>query len=95
VKLKPLSDNVLVRPVEDDKKTSGGIFIPDTAKEKPLFGKVIAVGPGNINDNGKCIPMNIKIGNIVIFEKYSGTEVKLGGQDHLIIKESEILAVVK
>jgi len=91
---RPLHDRVLVRRIEADEKTAGGIIIPDTAKEKPSQGEVIAVGPGGRDDAGKLIPIDIKTGDRVLFGKWSGTEVKIGGEDLLIMKESDILGVI-
>ncbi len=92
--LKPLSDRVLVKRLDYEEKTAGGIYIPDTAKEKPSQGEIIAVGPGKVSDDGKLQPMNVKKGDKVLFNKYAGTEVQLGGEDHLIMREDDILAVV-
>jgi chaperonin GroES len=91
---RPLGDRVLVKRVEEEEKTKGGIIIPDTAKEKPQEAEVVAVGPGKINDDGKRSPMDVKAGDRILFGKWSGTEVKLDGQDLLIMKESDILGVV-
>ena len=91
---RPLHDRVLVRRVEADDKTSGGIIIPDTAKEKPSQGEVIAVGPGGRDEAGKLIPIDIKVGDRVLFGKWSGTEVKIDGEDLIIMKESDILGIV-
>ena len=92
---RPLHDRVLVRRIEADEKTSGGIIIPDTAKEKPSQGEVIAVGPGGRDESGKLIPIDIKAGDRVLFGKWSGTEVKIDGEDLLIMKESDILGVIE
>ena len=92
---RPLHDRVLVRRIEADEKTAGGIIIPDTAKEKPSQGEVIAVGPGGRDDTGKLIPIDIKAGDRVLFGKWSGTEVKIDGEDLLIMKESDILGIVE
>jgi chaperonin GroES len=91
---RPLGDRVLVKRVEEEEKTKGGIIIPDTAKEKPQEGEVIAVGPGGRDDSGKVQPLDVKAGDRILFGKWSGTEVKLDGQDLLIMKESDILGVV-
>ncbi len=91
---RPLGDRVLVRRVEEEEKTRGGIIIPDTAKEKPQEGEVIAVGPGARDDSGKIQPLDVKSGDRILFGKWSGTEVKLDGQDLLIMKESDILGVL-
>ena len=92
---RPLGDRVLVRRVEEEEKTKGGIIIPDTAKEKPQEGEVIAVGPGARDDNGKIQPLDVKDGDRILFGKWSGTEVKLDGEDLLIMKESDILGVLE
>jgi chaperonin GroES len=95
MKFRPLHDRVVVRRVEEDTKTAGGIIIPDTAKEKPMQGEVIAVGPGSRDDAGKVVPLDVKPGDRVLFGKWSGTEVKVGGEDLLIMKESDILGVIE
>jgi chaperonin GroES len=95
MKLKPLEDRVLVLRMEEEEKTSGGIVIPDTAKEKPMQGKVIAVGPGKVDDKGKQIPMEVKKNDRVLFGKYAGNEIKIDGVEHLIMREDDILAIVK
>ena len=95
MKIRPLHDRVLVRRLEENTKTAGGIIIPDTAKEKPSEGLVEAVGPGVLNSEGKLIPMNVKVGDKVLFGKWAGTEVKLNGEERLLIKESEILGVIE
>ena len=92
---RPLGDRVLVKRVEEEEKTRGGIIIPDTAKEKPQEGEVIAVGPGARDENGKLQPLDVKVGDRILFGKWSGTEVKLDGQDLLIMKESDILGVLE
>ena len=92
---RPLHDRVLVRRIEADEKTAGGIIIPDTAKEKPSQGEVISVGPGGRDESGKLIPIDIKAGDRVLFGKWSGTEVKIDGEDMLIMKESDILGIVE
>ena len=92
---RPLHDRVLVRRIEADEKTAGGIIIPDTAKEKPSQGEVIAVGPGGRDESGKLIPIDIKAGDRVLFGRWSGTEVKIDGEELLIMKESDILGVVE
>ncbi len=91
---RPLGDRVLVKRVEEEEKTKGGIIIPDTAKEKPQEGEVVAVGPGARDDNGKIQPLDVKAGDRILFGKWSGTEVKIDGQDLLIMKESDVLGVV-
>jgi len=95
MKIKPLSDRILVIRVEEEKKTKGGILIPDTAKEKPQEGKVIAVGPGKVNEKGERIPLDVKKGNRVLFGKYAGNEIKIDGVEHLIMREDDILGIVK
>ena len=93
--LQPLGDRVVVKPLsEEDSKTPSGIYIPDTAKEKPQEGKVIAVGPGSKSDDGKITPMDVKVGDHVLFGKWSGTEVKVDGKDYSIMKESDIMGVI-
>ncbi|HWP14383.1 MAG TPA: co-chaperone GroES [Xanthobacteraceae bacterium] len=93
-KFRPLHDRVVVRRIEADEKTKGGIIIPDTVKEKPSEGEIIAVGPGGRDESGKLIPMDVKAGDRVLFGKWSGTEVKLDGEDLLIMKESDIMGVI-
>jgi chaperonin GroES len=94
MKFRPLHDRVLVRPLEGEDKTAGGIIIPDTAKEKPQQGEVVAVGPGGRDEAGKLIPIDLKVGDRVLFGKWSGTEVKLDGVEYLIMKESDIMGVL-
>ena len=94
MKFKPLQDRVVVRRIQEEEKTPGGIIIPDTAKEKPSEGEVIAVGPGARNDKGDIVPVEVKAGDRVLFGKWSGTEVKIDGQDLLIMKESDIMGIV-
>lgn len=94
MKIKPLSDRVVVKPAPPDEKVQGGIIIPDTAKEKPQKGKIVAVGPGKASDTGKIIPMGIKVGDTVLYGKYSGTEVTIDNEDYLIVRESDILAII-
>ena len=95
MKFRPLHDRVVVRRIDEDEKTSGGIIIPDTAAEKPQTGKVIAVGPGARDDDGKIVPLDVKAGDKVLFGKWSGTEVKLDDEKLLIMKESDIMGVLK
>jgi chaperonin GroES len=95
MKFKPLHDRVLIRRVEEETRTSGGIIIPDTAKEKPTEGEVLAVGPGGRNEKGDLIPMGVKAGDRVLFGKYSGTEVKMNGEELIICKESDIMGIVE
>ena len=92
---RPLGDRVLVRRVEEEEKTRGGIIIPDTAKEKPQEGEVIAVGPGARDENGKLQPLDVKTGDRILFGKWSGTEVKIDGEDLLIMKESDIMGIIE
>ncbi|GAA4522334.1 co-chaperone GroES [Chelativorans composti] len=92
---RPLHDRILVRRIEAEQKTAGGIIIPDTAKEKPSEGEVIAVGPGARDDSGKLIPLDVKVGDRILFGKWSGTEVKIDGVDYLIMKESDVLGVIE
>jgi chaperonin GroES len=91
-KLQPLADRVLVKPIEKEEKTRSGIILPDTAKEKPQEGKVIAVGPGKLSDDGKRVPMDLKVGDMVIYAKYGGTEIKVDEEELIILRESDILA---
>ena len=95
MKLKPLNDRVLVLRVEEEEKTAGGIVIPDTAREKPQEAKVIAVGPGKLNDEGKRIAMQVKEGDRILISKYGGTEISVEGVEHIILREEDILAVVE
>ena len=94
MKFRPLHDRVLVESLDSEEKTSGGIIIPDTAKEKPQEGKVIAVGPGSKNDAGKLAPLDVKVGDHVLFGKWSGTEVKIDGKEYSIMKESDIMGII-
>ncbi len=94
MKFRPLHDRVLLRRVEQDNKTAGGIIIPDTAQEKPMEGEIVAVGSGHINDNGDVRPLDVKAGDKVIFSKWSGTEVTVDGEDMLVMKESDIIGVI-
>jgi chaperonin GroES len=93
--LRPMQDRIIVKRVDEETKTAGGIFIPDTAKEKPQQGEVVAVGKGKKTEDGKIIPMDVKPGDKVLFGKYAGTEIKLEGQDYLIMREDDILGVVE
>ena len=95
MQVKPLWENVLIKRVEEENKTAGGIILPDTAKEKPSEGKVIAVGEGRVTPDGRVLPMNIKVGDVVLFSKWTGTEIKIDGEPHLIVKEGDILAIVE
>ena len=94
MKIKPMNDRILVVRVEEEQKTAGGIIIPDTAKEKPQEGKVVAAGPGKMGDDGKRIPLEVKAGDRVLFAKYSGTEIKIDGVEHLFMREDDILGVI-
>lgn len=95
MKLMPLNDRVLVKRLESEEKTAGGLFIPDTAKEKPSKGEVVAAGPGKLDEAGKRVAMSVKAGDTVLFNKYAGTEVKLDGVEHLVMREDDILAVIQ
>ena len=95
MKIRPLQDRVIVKRVEEEEKTKGGIIIPDTAKEKPMEGKVIAVGKGKLLEDGKIHPLDVKAGDRILFGKYSGTEVKIDGEEHLIMREDDILGVIE
>ena len=94
VKVKPLADRVVIKPVEENEQMRGGLYIPDTAKEKPQQGEVIAVGPGKVSDEGKRIDPEVKVGDKVLYGKYSGTEVTVDGEQYLILRESDVLAIV-
>ena len=93
--IKPLGDRVVVQPLEEEETTKGGIILPDTAKEKPQQGKVLAVGTGRLLENGERVPLEVSVGDTVIFSKYAGTEVKMGDQEYLILSERDILAIVQ
>lgn len=95
MKIRPLNDRILVKRLEEEEKTAGGIIIPDTAKEKPAEGEIVSVGPGKLNDHGERVPMDVKAGDRVLFSKYGGTDVKIEGQDYLIMREDDILGVVE
>jgi chaperonin GroES len=95
MKFRPLHDRVVVRRVEEDTKTAGGIIIPDTAKEKPMQGEIVAVGPGARDEQGKIVPLDVKAGDRVLFAKWGGTEVKIDGEELLIMKESDIMGVLE
>lgn len=92
--LKPLQDRILVKPTEAEEKTSSGIIIPDTAKEKPMKGEIIAVGSGKVTDDGKTVPMELKVGDKVLYGKYSGTEITVDGAEYLIMRESDVYAII-
>jgi chaperonin GroES len=95
MKIRPLQDRIIVKRLEGEEKTKGGIIIPDSAKEKPMEGKVIAVGKGKLNDKGERIAPDVKAGDTVLFSKYAGTEVKIDGEEHLIMREDDILGVIE
>jgi len=95
MKVKPLFDRVLVKRVEAEEKVKGGIIIPDTAKEKPMEGKVISVGQGRLDDDGKRVPMEVKKGDRILFGKYAGTEIKINEEEHIILREDEILGIIE
>ena len=95
MKFRPLHDRVVVRRIESEEKTAGGIIIPDTAKEKPQEGEIIAVGPGGRDEAGKLIPLDVKAGDRILFGKWSGTEVKIDGQEYLIMKESDVMGIIE
>jgi len=95
INLKPLADRLVVKPLEQEEKTASGIILPETAKEKPQEGEVLAVGPGSVGDDNDRIPMYVKVGDIVLFAKYGGTEVKIQGEKYLILRESDVLAIVE
>lgn len=96
INLKPLADRVIVKPAPAEEVTKGGIFLPDTAQEKPQRGEVVAVGPGKISEEtGKVIPLTVKVGDKVLYGKYSGTEVKIDGEEYLIMRESDIFAIIQ
>ncbi len=94
MKIRPLHDRVIVRRIEEEEKTKGGIIIPETAKEKPSEGEVVAVGNGKLLENGKLQPLDVKKGNKVLFGKYAGTEIKIDGEEHLIMREDDIIAIM-
>ena len=94
MKVKPLSDRVVILPLEAEEKTSGGIYLPDTAKEKPQMGKIVAAGPGKVSDSGQLVKIEVKVGDTVLYGKYSGTDITLEEKDYLIVRESDILAVL-
>ncbi len=95
MKVKPLADRVLVKRIEEEEQKVGNIIIPDTAKEKPQQGEIVAVGPGSRNDKGEVVPLEVKVGDKVLFSKYAGTEVKIDGEEYLIMRESDILAIIE
>jgi len=95
MKVRPLHDRIIVKRLEEEEKTKGGIIIPDSAKEKPIEGRVIAVGDGKIKEDGTKIPLEVKKGDRVLFAKYAGTEIKIDGEEHLMMKEDDILAIIE
>jgi chaperonin GroES len=95
MKVRPLHDRVIVKRMEEEEKTKGGIIIPDTAKEKPVEGKVVAAGDGKLSDDGKKIPLEVKVGDRILFGKYAGTEIQIDGEEHLIMREDDIIAIVE
>lgn len=95
MKIKPLNDRILVKRLEEESKTKGGIIIPDSAKEKPAQGEVIAVGDGKLGDDGKRMPMQVKVGDRVLFAKYAGTEIKIENDEHLVMREDDILGIIE
>jgi chaperonin GroES len=95
MKIRPLQDRVIVKRIAEEEKTKGGIIIPDTAKEKPQEGKVVAIGKGKLSDEGKVIPLDVKVGDKILFGKYSGSEIKLNGEEHLIMREEDILGIIE
>ena len=95
MKIRPLQDRVIVKRIEEEAKSKGGIIIPDTAKEKPQEGKVVAVGKGKVGDDGKIIPLDVKVNDRVLFGKYSGSEINIDGQEHLIMREDDILGIIE
>ncbi len=95
MKIRPLQDRVIVQRIEEEEKTKGGLIIPDTAKEKPQEGKIIAVGKGKLNEDGKITPLDVKVNDRVLFGKYSGTEINIDGEEHLIMREEDILGIIE
>ncbi len=95
MKQRPLRDRILVDRVQEDEKTKGGIIIPDTAKEKPAEGKVVAIGNGRMDENGKLLPMDVKVGDRILFSKYGGTDIKIEGNDYLILRQDDVLGVIE
>ena len=95
MKIRPLQDRILVKRIEEEQKTEGGIIIPDTAKEKPMEGKVVAVGRGKVSEDGKLMPLDVKKGDRILFSKYAGTDVKIEGEEHLIVREDDVLGVIE
>ena len=95
MKIRPLADRLLVKRIDEEETTKGGIIIPDTAKEKPQEGKIIAVGKGKLDDDGKVVPLSVKKGDKVLFSKYAGTEINIEGEEHLIIREDDVLGIIE
>ncbi len=95
MKIRPLQDRVIVKRIEEEAKSKGGIIIPDTAKEKPQEGKVMAVGKGKANEDGKITPLDVKVNDLILFGKYSGTEINIDGEEHLIMREEDILGIIE
>jgi chaperonin GroES len=95
VKIRPLQDRVILKRIEEEEKSKGGIIIPDTAKEKPQEGKVVAVGKGKVNEDGKVTPLDVKVNDIVLFGKYAGSEINIDGEEHLIMREEDILGIIE
>ncbi|OGQ23132.1 MAG: co-chaperone GroES [Deltaproteobacteria bacterium RIFCSPHIGHO2_02_FULL_60_17] len=95
MKIRPLQDRVIVKRIEEEEKTKGGIIIPDTAKEKPQEGRIVAVGKGKVNENGKITPLDVKVNDRILFGKYSGSEINIDGEEHLIMREEDILGVIE
>lgn len=95
MKIRPLQDRVIVKRIQEEDKTKGGLFIPDTAKEKPQEGKVVAVGKGKANEDGKVVPLDVKVNDRILFGKYSGSEITIDGEEHLIMREEDILGVIE
>ena len=95
MKVRPLNDRILVKRVAEEEKTAGGLFIPDSAKEKPSRGEIIAVGHGKLDNDGKRVPLEVKAGEKILFGKYAGTEIKLDGEEHIILREDDVLAVIE
>jgi len=95
VKIRPLQDRVIVKRIAEEEKTKGGIIIPDTAKEKPQEGRVVAVGKGKVNEDGKIIPLDVKVNDRILFGKYSGSEINIDGEEHMIMREEDILGVIE
>jgi chaperonin GroES len=95
MKIRPLQDRVIIKRVEEEEKTKGGIIIPDSAKEKPIEGEVIAVGDGRVNERGELVKLTVKVGDRILFGKYGGTEIKINDEEHLIMREDEILGIIE